>query len=399
MASAMNIAIWWQQESWGGVDTHLATLLDAWPGPDTFTIFHNGANPGLKRIGPVVRRRNIKTVAVPEWRRGKPGRLGRIFNYGLLPLHFWRWKRRARDILGTHGPFDALIADNGSYPGAWTCLAALSAAQHHGIRKRMLLVHHAATPLSVGRSLFERAVDRCVQSWATDIVAISRATRDTLIKIRLFDTERNPIRVIHNGVRLPAEAGTKLGLRREWEIPDGEIVLGMMGRIERYKGHEDVLLAMAELPDDMRGRVRLIVVGEGPTEEKTRLRVMAQKLGLGSRVLFTGYVDAESSSIAGEFDLLVMATKDFEGFGLAAAEAMAVGTPVLATAVGGAPEFINDHIALLVPPESPSDIAAAIETFIRDPNAAQRRAQQARQHIAKFSDVAMAKRFQRLISL
>lgn len=395
----MNIAIWWQQESWGGVDAHLAALLGAWPGEDSFTIFHNVSNPGLKRIEAIIDTRGIRTVAIPEWRAGKPGVCRRLVDYILLPLHFWRWSRRAEDILAKNGPFDAVIADNGSYPGAWTCLAALRAAQRLGVSKRLLLVHHAAAPFSVGRAFFERAVDRGVQGWATDLVAVSRATRETLVRTRFFDTECNPIRVIHNGIRIPATAPVNAGLRQGWGVVDGEAVLGMMGRIERYKGHEDVLLAMAELPDELRSRTRLVIVGEGPAEEKARLQHTAERLGLGDRIVFAGYIAADSSVIASEFDLLVMATKDFEGFGLAAAEAMAAGTPVLATAVGGTTEFINADVAFLVPPESPSDIAATLESFMRNPQAAQRRAELARQHIAKFSDTVMAQRFHRLISL
>lgn len=115
--------------------------------------------------------------------------------------------------------------------------------------------------------------------------------------------------------------------------------------------------------------------------------------------MFTGYIDAPSPSIVSEFDLLILATKDFEGSGLSAAEAMAVGTPVLATTVGGTTEFMSAETALLVPPESPSDIARALETHLRDPEAVRGRVHAARGAIANFSDVAMAARFHRLLTL
>lgn len=395
----MRIAVWWEQESWGGVDTHLATLLAVWPAADRFTIFHNAANPGVKRIAAVLAERRVELVATPEWRRKDRSLVRRLFDYVFLPLHFWRWIRLAKSLLAEHGPFDAMIADNGSYPGAWTSLAALGAAKQLGIAKRMLLVHHAAAPYSAGRAWFERAVDRAVQNWATDLVAVSRATRETLVRLRAFDTERNPIRVIHNGIRLPAEPPTRAGLRQSWGLKEGEIALGMMGRIERYKGHEDVLLAVSELPEELRARIRLIIVGEGAADEKSRLRYMAERLDLAGQIVFTGYIDAPSPSIVSEFDLLILATKDFEGFGLSAAEAMAVGTPVLATTVGGTTEFMSAETALLVPPESPSDIARALEMHLRDPEAVRGRVHAARGAIANFSDVAMAARFHRLLTL
>lgn len=395
----MRIAVWWEQESWGGVDTHLATLLGAWPAADRFTIFHNATNPGVKRIAAALAERRVELVATPEWRRKDRSLARRLFDYAFLPLHFWRWIRLAKSLLAEHGPFDAMIADNGSYPGAWTSLAALGAAKQLGIAKRVLLVHHAAAPYSAGRVWFERAVDRAVQNWATDIVAVSRATRETLVRLRAFDTERNPIRVIHNGIRLPTEPPTRAGLRQSWGLKDGEIALGMMGRIERYKGHEDVLLAVSEMPEESRARIRLIIVGEGAVDEKNRLRSMAERLDLAGQIVFTGYIDAPAPSIVSEFDLLVLATKDFEGFGLSAAEAMAVGTPVLATTVGGTIEFMSAETALLVPPESPSDIARALEAHLRDPEAVRGRVHAARGAIANFSDVAMAARFHRLLTL
>lgn len=396
----MKIAIWWQQESWGGVDTHLAALLGAWPGSDdTFTIFHNGANPGLKRIDSVIRERGIRTVAVPEWQAASAGLARRVAARALLPLRFAGWCGRARRLLAEHGPFDALLADDGSYPGAWTCLAALQAARRLGIGRRMLLVHHAASTFAFGQRSFEQLVDRGVQRWATDLVAVSRATRASLMNLRFFDTERNPIRVIHNGIRLPAEVGRDETLRARWGCGGDDFVVGMIGRVERYKGHEDVLLAFAEMPAPLLKRLRLVVVGGGAEEEIGRLRRMSQRLGLADRLHFAGYMPEDPVAIARQFDLLAMVTKDFEGFGLAIAEAMAAGTPVLATTVGGIPEFVTPEVGLLVPPEAPGEIARALESAMADPAATAARAALARVHIRAYSDAAMALRFHRFLSL
>ena len=396
----MRIAIWWQQESWGGVDTHLAALLDGWPAKgDSFTVFHNSANPGLARIADALRARNVKTVAMPEWLDPDAGLARRLLNRLVLPLRFGRWIRRTRRLLDAHGPFDVLLVDDGAYPGAWTGLAALAAGHGLDLHRRMLLVHHSATGYGFGQALFEQLVDQGVQRWATDLVAVSRATRASLINLRHFNTERNPIRVIHNGIRQPAEAGRDEAVRAGWGCGEKEFVVGMIGRVERYKGHEDVLLGMSEMADDVRARIRLVVVGLGPDDELARLRRIAEGLGLAGQLHFAGYMPQDPVFIARQFDLLAMATKDFEGFGLALAEAMAAGTPVLATSVGGIPEFVTPEVGLLVPPESPTDIARAIEDAVRNPDAAAARAASARSHIAGFSSVAMARRFHRLLAL
>ncbi len=395
----MKIAIWWQQESWGGVDTHLASMLDAWPDPaDEFTLFHNLDNPGVQRIESALGARKVATVAFPEWQASGSGVLGRGFAYVLLPLNFLLWLPRARRLLAANGPFDALIANNGSYPGAWTCLAALHAAERQRIPRRMLLVHHAAGGYGVLRQTFEQLLDRGVTRWATDLVAVSRATRESLIRLRFFNTERNPIRVIHNGVRMACAAERNESLRAGWGCGPSDFAIGMVGRVERYKGHEDMLCAMAELAAPLRQRVRLVVVGSGPEAERARLTGLAQKLGIAEKLHFTGYMKEEATYLIRQFDLLAMVTKDFEGFGLSAAEAMVGGTPVLATSVGGIPEFINPEVGVLVPPESPTDIARALERIMIDEAGTIARAARAREHIAGFSDVRMAQRFRSLLS-
>ncbi|NCW89912.1 MAG: glycosyltransferase, partial [Rhodocyclales bacterium] len=285
----MKIAIWWQQESWGGVDTHLATMLGAWPDPDDkFTIFHNYGNPGLQRIRFALKARSVVTVAFPEWQANHPGLLAKGAAHLLLPFNFLWWKRRARQLLAENGPFDALIADNGSYPGAWTSLAALHAAERLLIPKRMLLVHHSAGGYGVLRQTFEQIVDRGVTRWATDLVAVSRATRQSLMRLRYFNTEQNPIRVIHNGVRLVCNAERNDSLRAGWGCSPGDFVIGMVGRVERYKGHEDMLVAMAEMANPLRKMTRLVVVGSCQEAERARLIGLAQKLGIAEKIHFTG---------------------------------------------------------------------------------------------------------------
>ena len=323
----------------------------------------------------------------------------RVAHHVLLPLRFWSAVRGAQRLLAARGPFDAIIADDGAYPGAWTCLAALAASRRIGIAKRMLLVHHAASTYGLGRRLIEQLIDRGVQSWATDLVAVSRATRETLVGLRFFNTERNPIRVIHNGIRLSGDVQRDPEMRRRWGVGSQDFVVGMLGRVERYKGHEDMLLAMADLPRELRDRLQLVVVGSGNETEIARLRHIADRLGLADRLHFAGYLSDDPVAVARQFDVLAMVTKDFEGFGLAVAEAMAAGTPVLATTVGGITEFVTPETAMLVPPESPEDITRALAAIMADPAAAAARAQNAKAQIANYSGEIMSRRFHRLLSL
>ena len=82
---------------------------------------------------------------------------------------------------------------------------------------------------------------------------------------------------------------------------------------------------------------QVLIVGEGPAEE--RLRVMAQQLGIASRVIFAG-VRRDIPQLLPLLDAFVLPSL-YEGFGIAILEAMAAGRPVVATTVGGIPEFVT----------------------------------------------------------
>lgn len=397
----MRIAIWWEQDSWGGVDTHLLTLLRNWPDKaDQFVIFHNRGNQGMLRIADSLKHLpsvTLESFEVPS--TFLPSSLSRVVRHFLLPVRFWLMKRSAQRLLTAHGDFDALLADNGGYPGAWGSLAALWAGAALGMRVRMLLVHHAAITRAALRYSIESVIDLGVQMWATDLVAVSYATRETLIERRGFFTERNPIRVIHNGVDPTfGRAKTLLDLRKQLDVPDGSFVVGMVGRIERYKGHEDLIFGLSELPFEMMRHIVVIFVGGGELAEVKRLKSIALKLGVESQVRFAGYVDESPNMFMSQFDLLAMLTKDFEGFGLTIAEAMLAETPVLATRVGAVPEFVSAEFAFMIQPEAPEQVAAALVQIMGNCEEAKQRAGRALLHIKKFSGQVMSKRFHRLLS-
>ena len=401
----MRIAVWWDQDSWGGVDTHLLTLLRNWPDKnDQFVIFYNRKNQGMARISPalaqlsLVQSGQVSWVSFPEPSRWMPEPLGKIARFFLFPFQILLLKQSAQRILARHGSFDTLFANNGGYPGAWSCLAALWAAFALGIPRRLLLVHHAAEARRPLRNSFESLLDFGVQCWATDLVAVSRATRTTLIERRGFNTELNPIRVVHNGVDPPVETeASVVDLRAQLRISADSFVVGMVGRLERYKGQEDLILALGELPAGMLAKVVAVFVGGGEVDERRRLETIAEVAGVGAQVRFADYIEGAPGLLMRQFDLLASLTKDFEGFGLTIAEAMWVGTPVLATTVGGVPEFVSKEIAVMIPPEAPDEIAEALARIMTNREETQLRADRARQHIRKYSGQAMARNFHRLL--
>lgn len=385
----MRILIYWEQESWGGVDSHLLTLLSLWPEPsDAITLLVNRGNAGFARIRPQLA--EIPNLYITEIdsssfnqlnfrcrRFPVVGSLLARLCYFLQPLLFARSVAQLRSQFVAQGEFDVILSNNGGYPGAWGALAAIEAAYRIGIPARVLLVHHAATTPALFMGWHERMNDRRIGRATSAIVCVSKATKATLLAKRFFDDEQVRLRVIHNGV-MPLKPDAQATDLRAAVSGQRRFLIGMLGRVERYKGHEDVLFALARLPEDVRAQFGFAVIGSGEPAEIERLRRLAEDLGVAENTAFLGYLPCSSGSLVAQLDLLIVATRSFEGFGLTIAEAMQAGVPVLATAVGAIPEFVASDNGMLVEPNAPDQLAAGLQAYAENADAWKSRAQQAR---------------------
>jgi glycosyltransferase involved in cell wall biosynthesis len=139
-------------------------------------------------------------------------------------------------------------------------------------------------------------------------------------------------------------------------------VISSVAMLDPRKGHDVAILAFAQLSGDFPGAMLLIVGGgyrgSGDTELE-RLKKIAIDSGVGSRVIFSGYVPAMRKMYAAS-DIVLALSKDGEAFGLVSAEAAAHGRVAIATGIGATPELIQDgHTGFLVPPND-SDAVAEI---------------------------------------
>ncbi len=128
------------------------------------------------------------------------------------------------------------------------------------------------------------------------------------------------------------------------------------------KGAEVLVAALALLPE----RVRLRIVDE-PYPARARVAEAAERLGVAHRIEVTGRLDPERLREEYCRCTLLVQPSLYEGFGLPAAEALACGTPVVATAVGAVPEVVTPETGVLVPPRDARALAGAIEALLDDP--------------------------------
>jgi glycosyltransferase involved in cell wall biosynthesis len=154
-------------------------------------------------------------------------------------------------------------------------------------------------------------------------------------------------------------------------LPENIFTVGWVGRISREKGPDVLLEALPRL-DDL--SLHLVFIGDGG--ELPKLQRRAKSLGVANRVLWKGEVP-EASKLFSAFDVFVNSSRT-EGTPITLFEAMGAGVPIIATAVGGVPDVVSSDEALVIPPENPSALAAAIRTVHNAQAQAAARAEHAR---------------------
>ncbi len=211
--------------------------------------------------------------------------------------------------------------------------------------------------------------------------------------MRLYGASRNRICVAHPGVDLRVLHPRDTAALRDTLGLAGHRVLLFAGRLEPLKGADTLLDAVARLGDDPRyDDVVTLVIGEDSGDgaaaggERRRLEAVAGGHGLASRVRFLGAVDHEDlADYYALADVCVVPSRT-ETFGLVALEAQALGTPVVASAVGGLTEVVADgETGLLVAERSPSGFAAAIAALLDDDALRLRMGEAARLRAATFT--------------
>lgn len=231
------------------------------------------------------------------------------------------------------------------------------------------IVHQlTGIPYSVTAHAHDIFVDRTMLatklSGASFVVTISRFNAD-LLKRALEDAALPPLHVVHCGVPIDELAHD----HALWP-GSGPLRILAIGSLQPYKGHRYLIEACSRLVGRL--DVACTIVGEGP--ERGQLERQLQLRGLEGRVRLAGAkTEQEVSRLLREAHIYVHpSVKEpsgkMEGIPVALMEAMAAGVPVIATRLSGVPELVRDQeTGVLVDPESPDQLAAAVEAVARAP--------------------------------
>jgi glycosyltransferase involved in cell wall biosynthesis len=329
--------------TWGGAEMLLGDLAAGAPAAgiemSVGYLREIHGSPAAARL----RRQGIEPELVPVNRLLDPTAIPRIRRHLL---------RVRPDVVHTH----LLLAD------LVGTLAARSLALPSVSTVHLIARHPAGQPAQARRrrAVKEHLAAVVRRRAGARVIAVSDAAREAYLALG-WDTPKKVV-TVHNGIARSTSEGAGARIRSELGIAPEDPVVTMVSVLRRDKGHEVAIEAIGQLLARF-PRIRLLILGDGPAREE--IRRLAEPLG-GS-VLLTGHRD-DVLDVLCATDVLVHPTR-MDAFPTTLLEAAAAGVPVLASAVGGIPEIVQDGVTgfLLPAPPSPDLLAGQLSKLLTDP--------------------------------
>jgi sugar transferase (PEP-CTERM/EpsH1 system associated) len=363
----INILHIYQNSKIGGIQQQLINLLNAYD-KDVFNPIFCCLSP-LHEIGQEMQRSGVETIALNRKRYHK-------VSPGIVMDLYRIMKEKNIHVVRTHKYRSNLYGRI----AAWLAGVPVVVASVHGNYRTDKRFEH-----KIVNKLLYHVTDR--------IIAVSESIREDIIKFDNLDPSK--IMVFRNGVNLErfCDKGRSKTILRELSLPDDAMILGFIGRLVINKGVGYLLDAFHKVKQKNKN-IKLLLVGDGVLMDE--LKAKAQRSGLSEDVIFTGS-RRDIVDILSTIDVFVMPSIA-EGLPNALLEAMAVGKPIVASAVGGIPEVIKDEVTgMLVRPGDAEALAEALNKAIDDREIAEKMGLEARKLVqSNYSIDATARRWESL---
>jgi glycosyltransferase involved in cell wall biosynthesis len=265
---------------------------------------------------------NIKVISPSGWLIAKLREQNiEIFETKINIFSFLKIRKYYKKYQGDN----LIIHTQGGKAGGVGRLAAL------GLQKKLVYTEHNWTKDykldQRWREPFQILALRILSRFTDKIICVSYAVRDFYKNKKISKPKK--LTVIYNGVRsYNAKKSSKF---------DKDIVIGTIGSLVRRKGYDVIIKALCRLKGTVGFKIKLLVIGEG--QDKQKLQNLATKLRMSSNIEWLGHMD-DMSSFWNRINIYVQASFD-ESFGMAIAEALVSGVPVVASDVGAVSELVD----------------------------------------------------------
>lgn len=368
----MKILIYVENFIAGGVDTVLANKINAWPMEDEIILMCNITNDGLEKI---LKKRIarpytlvlsdilIKSELIRKYMKRIPVLVSKVIMYfatyliGICNafLIFNKLKRAS---------IDAIFIHNGGYPAADSARFVVMSAKMASIKHIFMVIHNFATPYQKLNKPFEYLLDRMVEK-RCKMICVSQKCYESLTTLRKL---KNPTYTIYNGLTPPIKNLQSSINKDILALKPTSYFLAIIAWFDDSKGYEDLFSALSILKEKFHYKnIKCLVFGKGADSHGD--------IWLGNLVK---YYDVEDFVCLMGFkpdvidyleyvDILVVPSRQFEGFSMAALEAIFQGVPTIISSICGITEILTDQISTyVIPPYNPQELATAIHKLLTD---------------------------------
>lgn len=228
------------------------------------------------------------------------------------------------------------------------------------------------------------------------MIFISHATKKSIIEnTKLGNCPKRNLFIIYNGILLKKVKNKKVSY---FNSNNQFLKIGMLARIQEYKGQLDLIEGFSRLPKKMQSQYRVYLIGRGSEKDEKLLNFKISSYKLKPYIKHIKYINADSLLILKNLDLYFSLTRDFEGFGYSIAESLYMGVPVVSTKVGGVVEFLNKDNSELINPNDIKSITKILEEFPLNKRKWRKKANLGKKLIIKkFNSEEMSKKFYNVI--
>lgn len=285
-------------------------------------------------------------------------------------------RRQRYHLVHTHKPKDNVLG--------------VIAGKYAGIPAYVRTIHGCPEPFTGLENVRMRALESVDALITKHLVTKVIMVSENLSQLLGGTYTAGQMTLIHNGidsesVRVNVERSR---IRSDWKVSDAFPLIGVIGRLTRIKGQDILLRAIAHIHRSNR-TLKVVVIGEGP--ERTRLQELAITLGIENATIFAGHRNDVYDCI-NAIDIFVLPSLH-EGLPMVLLEAMALGSPVIASRVGGVPEVIEHrNNGLLFSAGSDQELAENLLLLLGNRELAVRLGEEGRKRVrAQFNAEIMAR--------
>ncbi len=272
----------------------------------------------------------------------------------------------------------------------WWLVPAMRLSASHA---KLFLTKHVASGVKKNDPLH-----RFLYGRLQGIFAISNYIKGSVVNT--CPVPENDVHIIPPGISLDEfdpNLYDKTVVRRDLEIPENVILVGMAGRMSPGKGHEEFLKAAKKITEESEMNFRFLIVGgasHGENEYELQIKNLVHDLELDSAVRLTGF-RKDVPRIMSALDILAFPSHE-ESFGVALTEAMAMKVPVVASGNAGVLDIVIDNeTGILIPPKDYQALADGIMKLARDSSVRRRFGEAGRKRVEEiFSIQAVVEKLQ-----